>query len=85
MNKRVENVLEEALLESKPSKQEVEKINLYLKEFLAKFKKILSSSGIDAEVFVGGSFAKKTLIKKDKYDVDIFVRFDKKISQRGFI
>ena len=78
MNKRVENVLEEALLESKPSKQEVEKINLYLKEFLAKFKKILSSSGIDAEVFVQGSFAKKTLIKKDKYDVDIFVRFDKK-------
>ncbi|MFC1682349.1 nucleotidyltransferase domain-containing protein, partial [Nanoarchaeota archaeon] len=33
---------------------------------------------IDAEVFVGGSFAKRTAIKKDKYDVDIFVRFDKK-------
>lgn len=32
---------------------------------------------IKAEVFIGGSLAKGTLIKKEKYDVDIYVRFEK--------
>ena len=41
----------------------------------------MTNLGIDAEIFVGGSFAKKTLIKKEKYDVDIFVRFDKKYTE----
>jgi tRNA nucleotidyltransferase (CCA-adding enzyme) len=78
MNQRFENVLKEAILESKPSREEIKKIDSYLKEFLVKFRKKLGSLKIDAELFVGGSFAKKTLIKKEKYDVDIFVRFDKK-------
>ena len=40
---------------------------------LSDFKK----KKIKAEVFLGGSLAKNTLVKKDKYDIDIFVRFDK--------
>ncbi|MFZ1971001.1 MAG: hypothetical protein WAU65_02375 [Candidatus Nanoarchaeia archaeon] len=78
MKKEIENILKEALLEAKPSEEEIKKIDSYLKEFLAKLRKKLSLLRINAEVFVGGSFAKKTLIKKDKYDVDIFLRFDKK-------
>jgi len=31
---------------------------------------------IKARVFVGGSFAKKTLMKNKDYDIDIFVRFE---------
>lgn len=31
---------------------------------------------IGAEVFLGGSFAKGTLVKKNSHDIDIFVRFD---------
>ena len=37
---------------------------------------------IDAEVFVGGSYAKKTLMRKDDYDVDIFLRFDSKYDEK---
>lgn len=36
----------------------------------------LRKSKVEAEVFVGGSFAKGTLIKGEFYDVDIFVRFN---------
>ena len=43
--------------------------------------KKLKSKKIDAKVFVGGSLAKKTLIKKPKYDVDLFLRFNKKYSE----
>jgi len=41
---------------------------LVLKESIKKLK-------IKADVFVGGSFAKGTLIKEKGYDVDIFIRF----------
>ena len=50
-------------------KEEVKKMTILLKDELRKNK-------ISAEVFVGGSFAKGTLIKGEFYDVDFFVRFD---------
>ncbi len=65
-----------------PSKEDIELIENSLKEFLEKLKKKLKSLKIDAEVFVGGSFAKNTVIKKDNYDVDIFIRFDKKYKNK---
>lgn len=41
-------------------------------------KNTLKKSKINAEIFIGGSYAKNTLMRKDKYDIDIYVRFDKK-------
>lgn len=38
--------------------------------------------GLDAGVFIGGSLAKQTLMKKNKYDIDLFVRFSKKYSEQ---
>ena len=38
-------------------------------------KEILKQK-IDAEIFVGGSFARGTLIKQIDYDIDIFIRFN---------
>lgn len=61
-----------------PGREELEDIQKKLKEFIDAFKANLKKKKINAEVFVGGSFAKKTIIKKDHYDIDIFVRFDKK-------
>lgn len=46
------------------------------KEFVALLKTELSHQHLDADVFVGGSFAKGTLVKSHDYDADIFVRFD---------
>jgi len=78
MASKINMVLKEALLEAKPSDEEIRIIESQVKNFIEEFNQQLKVSKIDAEIFVGGSFAKKTLIKKEKYDVDIFVRFDKK-------
>jgi len=80
--KKINSVLKEVLKKVEPSKEDIELIENSLKDFLERFKKKLKSLKIDAEVFVGGSFAKNTVIKKDNYDVDIFVRFDKKYADK---
>lgn len=63
-------------IELLPSKEELS----YLKKETSVFVKLLQEEirkqKVNAEVFVGGSFAKGTLAKSDNYDVDIFVRFD---------
>lgn len=82
MANKIKDVLKEALEEAKPSDEEIKIIESKVLAFTEKLNKEFKIHRINAEVFVGGSFAKKTLIKKEKYDVDIFARFDKKyISQ----
>src|SRR3989344_3827200 len=50
----------------------------YLKSETEKIVRLLKKeTGRNAEVFVGGSFAKGTLTKSKEYDVDIFIRFSK--------
>ena len=80
--KKINSVLKEVLKKVEPSKEDITLIENSLKDFLERFEKKLKSLKINAEVFVGGSFAKHTVIKKDNYDVDIFVRFDKKYDNR---
>jgi len=46
--------------------------------FVSLLKSELKKKRIDAEVFVGGSFGKGTLTRSEGYDVDVFVRFDRK-------
>ena len=57
----------------------------YLKKEIDRFSNLLekeiNKNKIRADVFVGGSFSKGTLAKDDKYDADIFVRFDKKYNE----
>jgi tRNA CCA-adding enzyme len=79
MNKKV---YEEILELISPEKEKIEFIEKSLKEFLSKINLNIKKAKIKAEIFVGGSFAKKTLIKKDKYDVDVFLRFDKKYEDK---
>jgi tRNA nucleotidyltransferase (CCA-adding enzyme) len=44
--------------------------------FVSLIKKEILKRKIEVEVFVGGSYAKGTLIKNGKYDIDVFLRFD---------
>ncbi|MFH1365488.1 MAG: nucleotidyltransferase domain-containing protein [archaeon] len=76
--KNYEEVLKKVVERIKPSKQEIKDIDIRVREFLKNIKKRIKKEKIDAEIFVGGSFAKKTVIKKEKYDVDIFIRYGKK-------
>ena len=80
--KKINSVLKEVLKKVEPEKEDIELIENSLKDFSERFEKRLKVLRINAEVFVGGSFAKNTVIKKDNYDVDIFVRFDKKYNNR---
>ena len=76
--KKINSIIQEVLENKKPKKEEVNKIEDYTKRFVEKLKAKIKILKINVEVFIGGSFAKKTVIKKESYDVDIFLRFDKK-------
>ena len=70
-------ILNDQLNLIRPDKEDFEKINSLAREFLKELKERLKKSKIKADVFIGGSLAKNTLVKKDMYDIDVFVRFDK--------
>lgn len=77
MNK-INSILANVLMKISPSKEDLDSIKEFLEDFISSFEKKLKALGIGAEIFIGGSYAKKTLIKKGQYDIDIFVRFDGK-------
>src|SRR3989338_5768401 len=58
-------------------KIEYEEIERQTKEIVGDLEKQIKKLNLRAEVFLGGSYAKKTLTKSEEYDIDIFVRFDK--------
>ena len=76
--KRTEKILKEILEETKPSEEDLRHIKKNVDVFCTGIKRNIKKFRINAEIFVGGSFAKGTVIKKDNYDVDIFIRYDKK-------
>lgn len=78
MKQNINPILKEVLTDINPSREELSSIEKFIKNFKNELDKKFGALKIDAEIFVGGSFAKKTLIKKGLYDVDIFARFDEK-------
>lgn len=77
INLILENVFEKIT----PDKEEAAEIKKNLNSFIKKFEEQKKKLKINAEIFVGGSFAKGTVIKKNNYDLDIFIRFyDNKLS-----
>ena len=78
MTKNINSILKEVLERVEPTKEELKDIENLLEDFNKKIRKNIKSQKINAEIFVGGSFAKSTGIRKDDYDIDIFIRFDKK-------
>ncbi len=81
MAKNINEILKGVLNSIRLKDNEVKSIDNSLKDFTDKIGKSIKKSRLNVEVFVGGSFAKKTMIKKGNYDVDIFLRFDKKYSE----
>ena len=77
-NQIIKNIIEDSLIEIKPTHQETQRINEFIKDFLKNINKKIKKNKSEADVHIGGSVAKDTLIKKSKYDIDVFVRFGKK-------
>lgn len=69
MSENVDEILKEVLNEIKPKENHKDLIEKSVKII----KKNLEKSNVDAEVFVGGSYAKGTFIG-DSFDCDIFIR-----------
>ncbi len=68
-------ILREVIKETKPSESEISEINEVAYKFIKILESCLGKHRISADVFIGGSIAKNTIIKKRRYDIDIFVRF----------
>lgn len=80
--RRINSVLNEVLNNIRPDKEEINFLQKELDNFLIYFNNRAKKLKIDAEIFVGGSFAKGTVMKKGNYDIDLFVRFDKKYEEK---
>jgi tRNA nucleotidyltransferase (CCA-adding enzyme) len=65
----LKNILNVQLEKITPSEQEFAGINVKLKEIIGSLKKNILKYKIKAAVFIGGSYAKNTIIKKNKYDI----------------
>ena len=76
--KKINLILEEVSKKAKPFEGDLKDIEVSLKDFLKKLGKKIKGSKLDAEISIGGSLSKKTMINKKIYDVDIFIRFNKK-------
>lgn len=79
----INKILKEQINLVKPENEVVDDIKKISKEFCNNLRNKLRKYKIKADIFIGGSLAKGTLVKTSDnlYDVDVFVRFDKKYSE----
>lgn len=84
MNKEASKILSKQISKIKPSDEEISRIKKETGKIVESIEKNAKKKKIKLEVFIGGSLAKGTLIRKNNYDIDIFVRFqeDKDISDK---
>jgi tRNA nucleotidyltransferase (CCA-adding enzyme) len=81
MDKKIKNILASELVKISPSSEELKNLEKLTSEIIKEINSNIRKLGVRAKVFVGGSFAKKTIIRKKKYDIDLFVRFNKKYKE----
>lgn len=70
-----ERILKEVLSELVPPKEEINRVSSVVKIFLKELNVMLKRARANATPFIGGSFAKNTMLKKTPYEVDVFLRF----------
>lgn len=75
MKNSLGEILQTVIKSAKPSDAEMDIINESIEGFIRILNLSLKKMRIDAEPFIGGSIAKNTIIKRKRYDIDVFVRF----------
>ncbi len=68
-------------LDLTPGKEDIDYLKTETGKLTALLKEAFKQDKIAAEVFVGGSYTKNTLIKGKSYDIDVFARFDWKYEE----
>ncbi len=79
----INSILKKVIEDVRPLKEDLKEINECKKEFLKEVNAEIKKHKIDANIFIGGSLAKKTIMRKDRYDIDIFIRFNKKYKKEN--
>ncbi len=74
---KLKEVLQKEILLVTPNNEEMRHLHDSLQKVIEALTEEIQLHKIKADVFVGGSLAKGTLIKREEYDVDIFVRFNR--------
>ena len=77
----IKKVLDLVIKELESDEKNLKKLKDDSDIFCKELKGIISKEKIKAEVFIGGSLAKNTVIKKKRQDIDIFIRFDGKYNE----
>jgi len=72
--KNIEDISEKQLGIITPSEREVKILNLNINSLVLRLNSELRKIG--AFTIIGGSFAKQTIIRRNRYDIDLFVKFD---------
>src|SRR3989304_6088240 len=72
----IKKILDEVAPSLFIEKAEASSLKEWTKKIVEAVQEELKKGKVNAEVFLGGSYSKNTLIKGDFYDVDVFVRFD---------
>ena len=75
----ISNIISQALKQSQPSAEDVEKLTEIAIETKSLVSRYISPKVVD--VVFGGSFAKGTWIK-DEVDIDIFIKIDNSVNDR---
>src|SRR3989338_5722887 len=80
---KIDKVLKGVLEKIKLDEKELGKMNSGIKEFVSELEKKIRKNRIKADVFVGGSSGKGTVVRRKTQDIDVFVRFknEKEISK----
>ncbi len=75
----IKQIIKEQKKESVLDKKTLDYLKKETKVIMQNLNEEIKEQKINASPFIGGSFAKGTIFKKDEYDIDIFIRFDWKI------
>jgi len=75
------DILKQELEKVKISAEELEYLNYLANKTIEVIGDKIRRAGIDASLFLGGSLAKNTILRKKNYDIDLFVRFNKKYTE----
>jgi tRNA nucleotidyltransferase (CCA-adding enzyme) len=76
MTLEIDKIVKKIVQKHQLSKEEISNIDKEIENFKKEILKIFKKKKISADFFVGGSYAKGTLFKKEKYDIDIYFRFE---------
>ncbi len=77
----IKEILKQEVERIKLSDEELSNLTEITNEVVSTLNYKIKKLGINGSVFLGGSLAKNTIIRKKKYDIDLFIRFDSKYSE----